>query len=82
MLGPGYQDARLFSLGDLDDVASSPSSLDNTDSAVVSTVRHALVHTRVDSYGDLVSGFVYSEEATEPDFSSFSRALSEKGPRL
>jgi hypothetical protein len=82
VLRPSYQGARLISLGDFNDVASPPASLDGPYSAMISTVRHALVYAGVDPNLDLVSGIVYSEEATETDFSSFSRLLSEKGPSL
>lgn len=77
-----YQGAGLFSHSDFDDVASASALLDNTYSAMVAAMRHALVHARVDAYRDLVAGVVGSEKATEADLASLSRPLSEERPSL
>ena len=74
----GYQGTRLFSIGHFDNVASSSLCLDDAHSAVVTTVRHALVYAGVDSYHDLVSWIVGPKEATETDFPFLSRFLSEE----
>jgi hypothetical protein len=80
VLRPDYQGARLSSLGNFNEIASSPASLDDPYPAVVPTVRHALVYTGVDPDLDFVSWIVCSKEATETDLSSLSRLLSKKSP--
>jgi len=78
MLRPGNHSTRLFSLTDLDDIASPSAFLDYTHSAVVPAMRHTFVYAGVDSYRDFVSGVERPEEAAEADFASLPRSLSEK----
>ena len=81
MLWSSDQGACLSSLGDFDDITSTPARLDYAYSTMVSTVWHTFVYAGVDHYRDFVSRIVGLEETAKTHLASLSRVLSKESSR-
>ena len=68
----------LFSHCDMDNIGFAAFAMDNSNSAMITSVWHAFVCGGLDQNCNFLSFFVWSENSTQTNFPSLSRFLSKK----
>ena len=81
MFGSGDDLSLLSSRCNMDDIGFTAFFMDHSNPAVVSSVRHTLVHGRFNYDRNLLARFIRPQNSAEPNLASLARMLAKQFPR-